>query len=148
MTLLDRKKAPAAAPLRPAGPTGVAAWFRDLGLGIRLAAGGGREGWIRTALTAVGVGLGVALLLTAASVPHLLEERSARDQARVESRIPGGPDAQAKKSDTSVLRLSRETEYHGRSISGYLMRADGTHPVVPPGVARFPGADEMTVSPR
>ncbi|MFE3149979.1 FtsX-like permease family protein [Streptomyces sp. NPDC059218] len=147
MTLLDRKKAPAAAPLRPAGPTGVAAWFRDLGLGIRLAAGGGREGWIRTALTAVGVGLGVALLLTAASVPHLLEERSARDQARVESRIPGGPDAQAEKSDTSVLRINRETEYHGRTVNGYLMRADGTHPVVPPGVARFPGADEMTVSP-
>ncbi|MFD5501600.1 ABC transporter permease [Streptomyces sp. NPDC127061] len=147
MTLLDRKKAPAAAPPRPAGPTGVAAWFRDLGLGIRLAAGGGREGWIRTALTAVGVGLGVALLLTAASVPHLLEERSARDQARVESRVPGGPDAQAKKSDSSVLRLSRETEYHGRSVSGYLMRADGTHPALPPGVARFPGADEMTVSP-
>jgi uncharacterized membrane protein YhaH (DUF805 family) len=147
MTLLDRENAPATAPPGPTPPTGVAAWLRDLGLGIRLAAGGGREGWVRTALTAVGVGLGVALLLTAASVPHLIEERSARDQARAESRLPGGPDARAEKSDTSVLRINRETEYHGRTVNGYLMHADGEHPVLPPGVARFPGANEMTVSP-
>lgn len=147
MTLLDRKNAPAAAPRGPAGPTGVAAWFRDLGLGIRFASGGGREGWVRTVLTAVGVGLGVALLLTAASAPHLLQERSARSEARAESSVPGGPDAQARKTDTSVLRVSAETEYHSRTVEGYLMRADGAHPVLPPGVARFPGADEMVVSP-
>ena len=35
-------------------------WLRDLGIGMRFAAAGGREGWARTALTAVGVGLGVA----------------------------------------------------------------------------------------
>ncbi|MFJ7195046.1 MULTISPECIES: FtsX-like permease family protein [unclassified Streptomyces] len=147
MTLLDQKNAPAGAPPRPAPPTGVAAWLRDLGLGIRFAAGGGREGWIRTVLTAVGVGLGVALLLTAASAPHLLQERSARSQARAESVVPGGPDAQAKKSDTSVLRVNAETEYRGRTVEGWLMRPDGTRPVVPPGIARFPGADEMVVSP-
>ncbi|MGW2085853.1 ABC transporter permease [Streptomyces sp. NPDC001880] len=147
MTLLDHKNAPAAAPPGPTPPTGVAAWLRDLGLGIRFAAGGGREGWVRTVLTAVGVGLGVALLLTAASAPHLLQERSARSQARAESVVPGGPDAQAEKSDTSVLRIDAETEYRGRTVEGWLMRADGTRPVVPPGVARFPGADEMVVSP-
>ncbi|MFF3781820.1 ABC transporter permease [Streptomyces sp. NPDC001933] len=147
MTLLDRKDAPAAAPPAPTPPTGVAAWFRDLGLGIRFASGGGREGWTRTLLTAVGVGLGVALLLTAASAPHLLQERSARSEARAESTVPGGPDAQAEKTDASVLRINSETEYRSRTVEGWLMRADGTHPVVPPGVARFPGADEMVVSP-
>ncbi|MFG3238866.1 ABC transporter permease [Streptomyces sp. NPDC048157] len=147
MTLLDQKKAPAATRPGPPGPTGFAAWLRDLALGIRFAAGGGREGWIRTALTAVGVGLGVALLVTAASAPHLLEERSARSQARAESAIPGGPDARAAKTDTSVLRVNAETEYRGRTIDGWLMRADGTRPVLPPGVARFPAADEMVVSP-
>lgn len=90
MTLLDHKDAPAEAPPGPTPPTGVAAWLRDLGLGVRFAAGGGREGWVRTVLTAVGVGLGVALLLTAASAPHLLQERSARSQARAESAVPGG----------------------------------------------------------
>ncbi|MES9505056.1 FtsX-like permease family protein [Streptomyces sp. NPDC000609] len=144
MTLLDQKKAPAAT---PPGPTGFAAWLRDLALGIRFAVGGGREGWIRTALTAVGVGLGVALLVTAASAPHLLEERSARSQARAESAVPGGPDAQAAKTDTSVLRVNAETEYRGRTVDGWLMRADGNRPVVPPGVARFPAAGEMVISP-
>ncbi|MEU6013529.1 FtsX-like permease family protein [Streptomyces sp. NPDC047515] len=147
MTLLDHKNAPADAPPRPAGPTGIAALLRDLGLGVRFAASGGREGWIRTLLTAVGVGLGVALLLVASSVPNMLDHRSARDQARSETKISESPDAQAKKTDTSVLRINTATEYRGRSIGGYLMRADGTHPVVPPGVARFPGANEMVVSP-
>ncbi|MBW8698014.1 hypothetical protein MBT84_00375 [Streptomyces sp. MBT84] len=32
-------------------------WVRDLKLGMRFAATGGREGWTRTVLTAVGVGL-------------------------------------------------------------------------------------------
>ncbi|WP_413752829.1 ABC transporter permease [Streptomyces sp. R-74717] len=147
MTLLDQKNAPADAPPRPTGPTGIAALLRDLGLGVRFAVSGGREGWTRTLLTAVGVGLGVALLLVAASAPHLLDERSARDQARAETKISESPDATAEKSDTSVLRINAETEYRGRTIGGFLMRADGAHPVVPPGVAGFPAADEMVVSP-
>ncbi|MFF2959374.1 ABC transporter permease [Streptomyces sp. NPDC057963] len=147
MTLLDHKDAPADAPPRPARPTGFAGLLRDLALGVRFAASGGREGWIRTLLTAVGVGLGVALLLAAASAPHLMNERSARGQARAESTVADSPDIAAEKSDSSVLRVNAETEYRGRSVGGHLMRADGTHPIVPPGVARFPGADEMVVSP-
>ncbi|MER8090690.1 FtsX-like permease family protein [Streptomyces sp. NPDC094048] len=147
MTLLDHKNVPVDAPPRATGPTGLAALLRDLGLGVRFAASGGREGWIRTLLTAVGVGLGVALLLVAASVPNLLDHRSARDQARSETKISESPDAWAEKTDTSVLRINVETEYRGRVVGGYLMRADGTRPVVPPGVARFPGANEMVVSP-
>ncbi|NEB42510.1 FtsX-like permease family protein [Streptomyces sp. SID14515] len=145
MTLLDEKRA--AAPPRPAPPSWGAATLRDLGLGIRFAAAGGREGWIRTLLTAVGVGLGVALLLLASSVPHLLDERNAREQARSETRISDSPDANAAKSDSSVLRINTTTEYHDRTVAGYLMRPDGSTPVLPPGVARFPGADEMVVSP-
>ncbi|MEV6163319.1 FtsX-like permease family protein [Streptomyces sp. NPDC052052] len=150
MTLLDHNApagVPADAPPRPPRPTRVPGLLRDLGLGIRFAVAGGREGWIRTLLTAVGVGLGVALLLTAASVPHLLDQRSAREQARTETKISESPDASAEKSDTSVLRIDAETEYRGRVIGGYLMRADGSHPAVPPGVAHFPGAGEMVVSP-
>ncbi|MEU9198448.1 FtsX-like permease family protein [Streptomyces sp. NPDC048332] len=147
MTLLDQKRTPAGPAHPPEPPSRAASWLRDLGLGIRFAAGGGREGWIRTLLTAIGVGLGVALLLTAASVPHMLDERSARDQARSETKISESPDAQAEKSDSTVLRIEASTEFHDRTITGFLMRADGGHPVVPPGVAAFPAPGEMVVSP-
>ncbi|MFF5726183.1 ABC transporter permease [[Kitasatospora] papulosa] len=120
-------------------------WLRDLGLGIRFAAAGGREGWARTALTAVGVGLGVALLLAAASVPHLLAERSSRDQARDE--VPASRNAVVPKSDTTILRVNAATEYRGLTVEGFLMRAEGAHPVVPPGVDAFPGPGEMAASP-
>ncbi|WP_329207836.1 ABC transporter permease [Streptomyces sp. NBC_00683] len=120
-------------------------WLRDLGLGIRFAAAGGREGWARTALTAVGVGLGVALLLAASSVPQLLDLRSARERAREE--VAASRRADVPKSDTTVLRISAETEYRGRSVGGFLMRPEGTRPATPPGVAGFPGPREMVVSP-
>ncbi|WP_326738452.1 ABC transporter permease [Streptomyces sp. NBC_01022] len=147
MTLLDEKRTPAGPVPPPEAPSRTAPWLRDLALGIRFAAAGGREGWIRTLLTAVGVGIGVALLLTASSVPHMLDERSARDQARSETKISESPDASAKKSDSTVLRIEASTEYHDRSITGFLMRADGDHPVVPPGIDEFPAPGEMVVSP-
>lgn len=145
MTLLEEKRP--VAPSRPAAPSRGSMTLRDLGLGIRFAAAGGREGWIRTLLTAVGVGLGVALLLLASSVPHLLDERNAREQARSEARISDSPDANAKKSDSSVLRVNTTTEYHDRTVEGYLMRPDGSKPVLPPGIDRFPAPDTMVVSP-
>lgn len=147
MTLLHSRHAPAAGEDRPKPPARGAATLRDLGLGIRFAAAGGREGWIRTLLTAVGVGLGVALLLLASSVPHMLDQRNGRDQARKEARISDMPGANAPKSDTSVVVADSGTEYHSQSVAGYLVRADGTAPARPPGVDRFPGADEMVVSP-
>ncbi|MFF6905995.1 FtsX-like permease family protein [Streptomyces sp. NPDC012389] len=147
MTLLGSRESPAAKQDRPKPPPRGAATLRDLGLGIRFAAAGGREGWIRTLLTAVGVGLGVALLLLASSVPHMLDERSARDQARKEAPASGASDGRAAKSDSSVVRINTTTEYHDRTVEGYLMRADGATPVLPPGVERFPAADEMVVSP-
>ncbi|MFK0148859.1 FtsX-like permease family protein [Streptomyces griseus] len=145
MTLLEEKRP--VAPPRPAALPRGAVTLRDLGLGIRFAAAGGREGWIRTLLTAVGVGLGVALLLLASSVPHLLDERNAREQARSETRISDFPDANAPKSDSSVLRINTTTEYHDRTVAGYLMRPDGSTPALPPGIDRMPAPDTMVVSP-
>ncbi|MFB4422239.1 ABC transporter permease [Streptomyces sp. QL37] len=120
-------------------------WLRDLGLGIRFAAAGGREGWARTALTAVGVGLGVALLLVASSVPHLLDERSARDRARAEGAASWN--GKVEKSDTTVLRIGADTEFRGQVVTGFLMRPDGAHPVTPPGVGSLPAPGEMVASP-
>ncbi|MFF4244339.1 ABC transporter permease [Streptomyces sp. NPDC001822] len=119
--------------------------LRDLALGVRFAAAGGREGWVRTALTAIGVGLGVALLLAASSVPHLLEQRAARDDARDE--VAASREADVPRTDSTVLRASATTEYRGREVAGYLMRAEGSRPVLPPGVGHFPAPGEMIASP-
>ncbi|MYW64849.1 ABC transporter permease [Streptomyces sp. SID8379] len=136
-TLLD-------APPRQAPPRSSSNWLRDLALGMRFAVSGGREGWIRTLLTAVGVGLGVALLLGAASVPTFLHERDARGDAR---QLGVGTTDQLKRGDKTMLALSISTEYRDDSVTGYLLRPEGAHPPVPPGVGRLPGPGEMVVSP-
>ncbi|MFE2379616.1 ABC transporter permease, partial [Streptomyces sp. NPDC059398] len=56
--------------------------FDDLALGVRFAVTGGRETWVRTTLTAVGVALGVALLLAASALPHAVSVQSARGAPR------------------------------------------------------------------
>ncbi|WP_190329423.1 FtsX-like permease family protein [Streptomyces venezuelae] len=123
----------------------MSVWTRDLGMGIRFAAGGGREGWIRTILTAVGVGLGVALLLGAASVPNLLHNRDDRSFARTpHSSFDGGP---VKATDSTVVIRNTGTTFRGKSPTGVFLRADGKDPVLPPGLDKMPGPGEMVVSP-
>ncbi|MFF5564429.1 FtsX-like permease family protein [Streptomyces sp. NPDC012623] len=138
-----------AAPLAPpAGPPvggGPRAWWRELGLGVRFAVTGGREGWTRTALVALGVGLGVALLFIASSVPHLIEERARRADARVSA--VDAPGTKAERSDTTLLVADASTEYRGDTVNGRLLRPDGSRPSLPPGVARLPGPGEIVVSP-
>ncbi|MCX4819102.1 ABC transporter permease [Streptomyces sp. NBC_01142] len=141
MTLLDRTDG--ASPAAPAPPRVIGGRLRDLGLGIRFAASGGREGWVRTALTAVGVGLGVALLLIAASVPTLIDEREQRGTARA----PVSSDEPAERSDRTLVWATADTEYRKDAISGALLRPDGAHPPLPPGVSRLPGPGDMLVSP-
>lgn len=117
-------------------------WARDLALGVRLVARGGRGAWTRLTLTAVGVGLGVALLLLAASVPAVLTHRDDRTNARDFNEASGRP------TDTSVLYRPLDTEYHGEGVYALAVQALGAHPAVPPGVSRLPGPGEMVVSPR
>ncbi|WP_405676236.1 ABC transporter permease [Streptomyces sp. NBC_01511] len=149
MTLLDREAPPLSPPPpRPAAaaPTGVRAWARDLALGMRFAVSGGRESWARTALTAVGVGLGVALLFAAAAVPQLLDTRESRSQARdttnASSQKPGKGI-----TDTTFLWVEASTEYRGDPVTGRLLRPEGANAPAPPGVAKIPGPGEMVVSP-
>ncbi|RYJ24677.1 putative integral membrane protein [Streptomyces sp. L-9-10] len=146
MTLLDRTRPPAYAPPVPKrAPGRLRTWARDLGLGVRFAAAGGREGWIRTLLTAVGVGLGVTLLFLAASVPGVIDARAERDAARAVAETADG--APVPRSDTTMVWINAETEYRGDTVGGQLLRPDGARPPLPPGVAKVPGPREMVVSP-
>ncbi|MFG3368197.1 FtsX-like permease family protein [Streptomyces sp. NPDC048156] len=145
MTLVDhradRDRGTPAAALSPAGPS---SWLRDLGLGIRFASSGGREGWIRTLLTAVGVGLGVALLLGAASVPTFLHERDVRGENR---QLGVGKTGKLKPGDRTMLTADASSGYRDNTIGGYLLRPEGAHPPLPPGVDKLPGPGEMVLSP-
>ncbi|APY86612.1 ABC transporter permease [Streptomyces alfalfae] len=145
---LDTRPRSAPATGAPAGNTAgrrQRVFWRDLAMGVRFALGGGREGWTRTLLTAVGVGLGVALLLGAASVPELMQRRDDRSVARsAQDQFTGKP---VPKSDSTVLQRDVQTDFRDSTVSGRVLRAEGTHPVVPPGVAKLPGDGEMIASP-
>ncbi|MCX2969124.1 MULTISPECIES: FtsX-like permease family protein [Streptomyces] len=122
-------------------------WLRELGMGVRFAATGGRSGWTRTLLTAVGVGFGVAVLLLAASVPTALQNAEARKDARQPDNVfsgsvePAGPG--------TLLMEWGNTTYRDLGIYGKHVQADGdpADAVRPPGVARLPRPGEMVVSP-
>ncbi|WKV72102.1 FtsX-like permease family protein [Streptomyces sp. PCS3-D2] len=119
------------------------AWARDLGMGARFAFGGGREGWIRTLLTGVGVGLGVALLLISTAIPGALAARYERGDARstMSSEQPDTPGP-----DTLLITRINQT-YRDKDIEGYALRAEGPRAPLPPGLTRLPAAGELAVSP-
>ncbi|MFE4370168.1 FtsX-like permease family protein [Streptomyces sp. NPDC056835] len=146
MTLLDRRGSPPYAPPVPERARGrLRTWARDLGLGVRFATAGGREGWIRTLLTSLGVGLGVTLLLLAASVPRVMDARAEREGARTVQEA--GDEAPVPRSDTTLVWINAGTEYRRAEIGGQSLRPDGARPPLPPGVAKMPAPGEMVVSP-
>ncbi|GAA3136704.1 ABC transporter permease [Streptomyces echinatus] len=116
---------------------------RDLGLGARFAFTGGREGWIRMLLTAVGVGLGVALLLLTTAIPNALSVRHERDEARLDYTY--GPN-RPKAADTLVIS-DADTTFHGSDVRGRLVEPEGPRAPVAPGLAKYPAPGDMVVSP-
>jgi hypothetical protein len=119
-------------------------WFDDLVLGMRLALGGGgaRTAVVRLALTAAGVGLGVAVLLTATSVPHLLGAREERAAARA-----AFEDAGPVPGIDPVYVVGRSDEFRGRGLQGLLVQPTGPRTPAFPGVDRLPTSGEAVLSP-
>ncbi|MFE6049961.1 FtsX-like permease family protein [Kitasatospora sp. NPDC056446] len=116
----------------------------QLGLGVRLAVTSGRDGWGRLLLTALGVGLGVALLLFTASFPGIVHHRDQRlytqnDTFRDEDLPAPG--------DRTVLVAVADTTFHGTPVRGRIVQPEGPHAALPPGVAAYPAPGEMVVSP-
>jgi hypothetical protein len=113
-------------------------------MGVRFAFAGGREGWIRALLTAVGVGLGVALLLLTTAIPNALAERSRREAARsdhtfTQQKLP--------RAEDTLVVLDTDTVFGERDVRGRLLEAEGPKAPLPPGVPAFPADGDMVVSP-
>ncbi|HWO61485.1 MAG TPA: FtsX-like permease family protein, partial [Umezawaea sp.] len=117
-------------------------WVNDLALGVRIALGGGRSSWRRLALTGIGVGLGVAVLLVGASMPTAFAERQARqDHSRVvnEQKRPSGAEA--------LYRVYRPEHYRGDEVMGSYVFPEGPRAPIPPGLQRIPADGEIVLSP-
>ncbi|MEH0549021.1 ABC transporter permease [Streptomyces sp. B21-105] len=116
----------------------------DLAMGARFAVTGGREGWIRMTLTAVGVGLGVALLLLCTALPNVFAARDRVEDARFDYRYSAKVPP---KADDTLLFAVTDTTWHDDDIRGRLVEPEGERAPLPPGVDGFPGKGEMVVSP-
>jgi hypothetical protein len=113
-------------------------------LGMRMALAGGRSGLVRAVLTALGVGLGVACLLFAVSIPSMMQAHAARSDAR-DVVSYGGPPVQ--RSDSTILIGLVDTGWRDRGIRGQLLRPEGPHAPVPPGLTALPAPGQLVVSP-
>ncbi len=126
---------------RPGGR--LRAGLGDLLMGARMAFTGGREGWTRTALTTLGVGIGVAMLLLAAAAPGAIDARADRTAARSDwvSR------ADLPKAANTFLVVPVDTDFRGRFVRGRIVHPEGPDAPVPPGLSTFPHDGEAVVSP-
>ncbi|GAB3141045.1 ABC transporter permease [Micromonospora sonneratiae] len=130
----------------PAGrQPGPVRWARELLLGARMAASGGRQGLLRTGMAAVGVGLGVALLLLAVSLSAMMDARSDRTSARNDLHMGR---EQPPASAATLLVADANTAYRDVFIRGRILQPEGPQAPVPPGLTRLPGPGELVVSPR
>ncbi|WP_405584112.1 ABC transporter permease [Streptomyces sp. NBC_01092] len=119
-------------------------WARDLAVGARFAVTGGREGWVRMTLTAVGVGLGVALLLLCTALPNVFAARHKVEDARFDYTYS---EKTPPKADNTFLIADTDTIWHDDDVRGRLVEPEGKRAQLPPGVDSFPGKGEMVVSP-
>ncbi len=110
-------------------------------LGIRMAFAGGRESLARMALLAVGVAIGVPLILVALSAEPVLQRHIDRlAWHRTTAASPAtAPD--------HAMWLAVTDRFQGRDVIRVHVAALGPRPPVPPGVDRLPGPGEKLLSP-
>jgi len=118
----------------------VRGWFADLALGVRLSVGGGRTSWARLALSAVGIGIAVAVLLVAASVGSMSAEKNVRRAVSMPADQPVAGVAPTYYQDAS-------TEYRGVRIKITYVHGSAADSPKPAGLPALPGDGELYASP-
>jgi hypothetical protein len=117
--------------------------MRDLALGLRLAVGGGRmsgAALLRLAMTAFGIALAVAVLLSAAAVHHLAGAQAERKAAIAQVTEP-------RAGVTPLLTYNWYPSVGDDFVKLTAVAATGTSSPVPPGLSRLPAPGELAVSP-
>lgn len=115
-------------------------WVSDLALGVRLAVGGGRTSLARFALSTVGIMIASTVLLIAASVGTMLDERDHRmnlyfgDTEPVEGVDP-------------VIHSPESTTFRGETVETHYVHPTGPNSPALPGVRDMPAPGDMYVSP-
>ena len=117
-------------------------------MGLRFAFAGGREGWVRALLTAVGVGLGVALLLLTTAIPNALAARE-RPGGRPAATCSIGDDAHQcpRPTDTPARRATPTPTFRDRRSGDVAASPKGRGARCRPASEEFPAPGEMVVSP-
>jgi len=115
-------------------------------LAARLAVSGGAEPLVRLVVTAVGLAIGVVLLLFGAvAFPalHAHEARAAWTETAADNSRPARHPAGA----SPVLWRVETDHFEGHTITRVDVAALGPRPVLPPGLARLPGPAQFAASP-
>jgi hypothetical protein len=118
----------------------VSGVISDLALGVRLAVGGSRKSWVRLALQGLGIGMSVAVLILAASIPAAIGARDLREDARQ-------PNVRERSGPAPMLVENGSLPFRTDHIGGQFVRVLEPGAPTPPGVDRLPGNGEIVVSP-
>ncbi|OLF04494.1 hypothetical protein BLA60_40630 [Actinophytocola xinjiangensis] len=117
-------------------------WAGDLALGLRLAVSG-RSSLTRFLLSAVGIAIGVAVLLVGASVGNIAHQHQVRDAT---TSFAANSDVPVDGVDPLYWSLD-PTVFHGDRVERFYVHAAGENAPVPPGLDRVPAPGEQVVSP-
>lgn len=113
-------------------------------LAARISFAGGAEAITRLVATALGLALGVALLLyAAAAFPALHDVRAGWRATSAHDRRP----AQDGAATDPLLWRFQDDLFHGRELIRVDVAAEGPRAPVPPGLTRLPGPGQLAVSP-
>jgi hypothetical protein len=115
-------------------------------LSVRMAFGGGREQLVRLAVSALGVAIGVVLLLLAAVVLPAIHAHEARE-AWTDTAVHNIRPAQDESRTDPLLWDVRYDGFDGRDVVRVDLAPLGPRAPLPPGLSRLPGPGELAVSP-